>query len=453
MKIDRTFCIAAFAVLTALWSGDPVQAQSVDRTRAPNVANEGIAKTLAQQIGADRGDWATPYSSSFIIARDPFRAIRRGRQLFQRKFSYAEGQGPLAGDGAGDLNANIALGAGLTDSCAACHGRPRGAAGSGGDVATRPGQPRRAAPVRPRPEGDAGRRDHRASFARSARAGRRAGARERTLRSASALVSQGHRATARSPRLPDGIRRHFARRRRRPRPARAAVLRPWRQVLDPRVRRRRAQRRDGPAGGRPRPRRGEGGRTRRDAVGHGARRRARSTRSAAGNAAPTRTRTTTASRTRSRRASSTISSSTCSTTSSRARTRHHRDDDARPRAVRSQRLQRVPRRRPYDLARPARGRRRDRVRPAARPVQPSVRDRRAAVRHRRRRQRLPAAQAAEARAVHRAQHLQRLQAPRPRTRTSTSATTTGRSGASSSPRRCGVSERRRRTGTTAAAST
>jgi len=32
----------------------------------------------------------------------------------------------------------LAIGAGLTDSCAACHGRPRGAAGFGGDVATRP---------------------------------------------------------------------------------------------------------------------------------------------------------------------------------------------------------------------------------------------------------------------------------------------------------------------------
>ena len=31
-----------------------------------------------------------------------------------------------------------ALGAGLADSCAACHGRPRGSAGAGGDVATRP---------------------------------------------------------------------------------------------------------------------------------------------------------------------------------------------------------------------------------------------------------------------------------------------------------------------------
>src|SRR5580765_6310847 len=34
--------------------------------------------------------------------------------------------------------AQPAFGAGLTDSCAACHGRPRGSAGFGGDVATRP---------------------------------------------------------------------------------------------------------------------------------------------------------------------------------------------------------------------------------------------------------------------------------------------------------------------------
>src|SRR6185503_5751906 len=58
-------------------------AQLPDRTRTGNVANFGIAKSLSEQIGAGRGSWTTPGSSSFIIARDPFRAIRRGRQLFQ----------------------------------------------------------------------------------------------------------------------------------------------------------------------------------------------------------------------------------------------------------------------------------------------------------------------------------------------------------------------------------
>ena len=72
------------------------------------------------------------------MRRDPFRAIRRGRQLFQRKFTRAEGQGPRISDGNGDIMENPRLGAGLADSCAACHGRPRGAAGFGGDVATRP---------------------------------------------------------------------------------------------------------------------------------------------------------------------------------------------------------------------------------------------------------------------------------------------------------------------------
>lgn len=116
----------------------PAIAQLIDKTKAPNVANEGINKTLSQEIGAGRGSISTIDSSLFIIARDPFRAVRRGRQLFQRKFTRGEGQGPLTGDGSGDINTNLSIGAGLADSCAACHGRPRGSAGSGGDVATRP---------------------------------------------------------------------------------------------------------------------------------------------------------------------------------------------------------------------------------------------------------------------------------------------------------------------------
>ncbi len=112
--------------------------QLVDGTKAPNAAGEGVHKSLALEVGAGRGDAFTPDSSAFLIERDPFRAIRRGRQLFQRKYGRADGQGPGAGDGAGDVQTNLAIGAGLADSCAACHGRPRGAAGFGGDVATRP---------------------------------------------------------------------------------------------------------------------------------------------------------------------------------------------------------------------------------------------------------------------------------------------------------------------------
>jgi mono/diheme cytochrome c family protein len=80
----------------------------------------------------------TSNSSAFIISRDPFRAIRRGRQLFQRKFTRADGQGPVTQDGVGDITQVLAIGAGLSDSCAGCHGRPRGSAGSGGNVVTRP---------------------------------------------------------------------------------------------------------------------------------------------------------------------------------------------------------------------------------------------------------------------------------------------------------------------------
>ena len=115
-------------------------AQLVDITQAtPHVPGGGIAKPLADEVGSGRGDDATEWSSEYIIARDPLRAVRRGRQLFQRKFTLDQGQGPrvnIASDG--DIMSNPALGAGLSDSCASCHGRPRGSAGFGGDVATRP---------------------------------------------------------------------------------------------------------------------------------------------------------------------------------------------------------------------------------------------------------------------------------------------------------------------------
>ena len=113
-------------------------AQLNDRTQNPNISGFGIAKSLTEQAGNGTGDWTTPDSSSFIIARDPFRAIRRGRQIFQRKFLRSQGQGPMANDGIGDINTDLSLGAGVSDSCAGCHGRPRGSAGAGGDVVTRP---------------------------------------------------------------------------------------------------------------------------------------------------------------------------------------------------------------------------------------------------------------------------------------------------------------------------
>ncbi len=132
------FCKALPTSLVCLLTVIPSLAQLIDKTKAPNPAGAGIAKSLPEQIGPGRGDVNTPNSSLYLISRDPFRSIRRGRQLFQRKFSANEGAGPIAGNGSGNIATNLAIGAGLTDSCAACHGRPRGSAGFGGDVATRP---------------------------------------------------------------------------------------------------------------------------------------------------------------------------------------------------------------------------------------------------------------------------------------------------------------------------
>jgi hypothetical protein len=142
MNRRKTLQIVVFCSIlgaAAIWSATS-WAQLPDRTRNPNFLNVGIAKSLDQQIGAGAGNTLTPNSSRFIIARDPFRAVRRGRQLFQRKFTRDQGQGPITGDGDGKTNieTDIIIGAGLADSCAACHGRPKGSAGSGGDVVTRP---------------------------------------------------------------------------------------------------------------------------------------------------------------------------------------------------------------------------------------------------------------------------------------------------------------------------
>lgn len=128
------YLTAAMVVLIA----PAARAQLVDLQQSPNRENAGIAKSLGQENGAGVGNVMTPNSSIFIIKRDPARAIRRGRQLFQRKFTKWQGLGPRTGDGTGNIEADASIGAGLADSCGSCHGRPRGSAGFGGDVATRP---------------------------------------------------------------------------------------------------------------------------------------------------------------------------------------------------------------------------------------------------------------------------------------------------------------------------
>src|SRR5437899_6771210 len=123
---------------SALLVAAAANAQMIDNTQATSTAGAGINKSLTDEIGAGRGNMMTPGSSLYLINRDPFRSIRRGRQLFQRKFTQAQGLGRNEGDGVGDININLAIGAGLTDTCALCHGRPRGSAGAGGNVVTRP---------------------------------------------------------------------------------------------------------------------------------------------------------------------------------------------------------------------------------------------------------------------------------------------------------------------------
>jgi hypothetical protein len=141
MKLCRLGLGAAFALAATMIAGT-AEAQLRDITQiSPTVPGGAINKSFVQEIGAGRGDLFTPNTSRFIINRDPFRAIRRGRQIFQRKFQIAQGNGPTTNDGIGNpsfIGGDPSITAGFADSCAACHGRPRGSAGHGGDVVTRP---------------------------------------------------------------------------------------------------------------------------------------------------------------------------------------------------------------------------------------------------------------------------------------------------------------------------
>jgi hypothetical protein len=130
--------VVAGALLFGLLHAPAARAQLNDISQTPNTENEGIKKTLLRQIGASRGNATTPDSSIFLIQRDPARSVQRGRQIFQRKFCLSDGLGPRMNDGVGDIMKDAAHGAGLSDSCAACHSRPRGSAGVGGNVFTRP---------------------------------------------------------------------------------------------------------------------------------------------------------------------------------------------------------------------------------------------------------------------------------------------------------------------------
>jgi mono/diheme cytochrome c family protein len=134
----RVFGVAVAAGLAGVAFAGSANAQMRDTLEkiSGNAVNEGIHKNLGGQIGNGRGNNLTQGSSIYIIQRDPFRAIRRGRQIFQRKFLPTQGFGGR--DRSGNIALDASIGAGIVDSCAGCHGRPRGSAGHGGDVFTRP---------------------------------------------------------------------------------------------------------------------------------------------------------------------------------------------------------------------------------------------------------------------------------------------------------------------------
>jgi hypothetical protein len=138
-RLGLALCGTLALVASDLSDAQLADCSQIDRGHQIDAPGGCIAKSLLQQVGTGQGDASTPWSAAYLIKRDPARAIRRGRQLFQRKYTVLEGLGPrVSATASGDITLVRRLGAGLSDSCAACHGRPRGAAGHGGDVATFP---------------------------------------------------------------------------------------------------------------------------------------------------------------------------------------------------------------------------------------------------------------------------------------------------------------------------
>src|SRR5262252_3967212 len=104
---SRSLLVLTVAAAAGFVGG--AQAQLRDVSQTPNPRNAGIRKTFAQEIGMGRGTVMMADSSLYIINRDPFRAIRRGRQIFQRKFQVSQGFGPGFHDGAATGMDNIAV--------------------------------------------------------------------------------------------------------------------------------------------------------------------------------------------------------------------------------------------------------------------------------------------------------------------------------------------------------
>src|SRR5512145_1633988 len=105
MSSLRIGTIALGAAVLSLGLGAPSQAQLPDYSQIEGRSVPGgqINKTLQESIGTGHGDAFTPGSAVYLIKRDPARSIRRGRQLFQRKFTLRQGLGPrVSPDASGD---------------------------------------------------------------------------------------------------------------------------------------------------------------------------------------------------------------------------------------------------------------------------------------------------------------------------------------------------------------
>ena len=235
MRLRTVWAVVSMLFVAAL-VGKPVLGQLIDRTTAPNTANEGIAKSLR---GPDRCGTRRRHHAGLVAVHHQSRSCARhpaGPPDLPAQVHPRAGPGPADGRRRGRHR-------GRPDHRRRPAGQlrrlPRPARGSRRLRRRRrhaARQPRRAAPLRPGTEGDAGRRDHRRPAGHPPPGDRRRPGAVPQNRHPQPRVEQGRSSTTADHRRPERHRRHVARGGRRSRPAGPAVLPARRNDLHPRVR-------------------------------------------------------------------------------------------------------------------------------------------------------------------------------------------------------------------------
>ena len=131
MKTGSKYRLVGWLSVLQMFLATVAAAQMIDNTQAPSTAKAGINKSLLDEIGAGRGSVMTAGSSLYIINRDPSARSGGAASSFSAS-SPASRAGAKRKRTAWATSTRYCHWCRTADSCAWCHGRPRGSGGTGG---------------------------------------------------------------------------------------------------------------------------------------------------------------------------------------------------------------------------------------------------------------------------------------------------------------------------------